>query len=91
MLPSPKRYHVSYERGTLTRSMKSWVGRLLEHMAKRERIGPEALTYGLAEIEDFHFYREGDPPPVPRVLPPLGAREEPDPEVDPFEALFMAP
>jgi len=91
MLPSPKRYHVSYERGALTRSMKGRVRRLLEHMAKRERIGPEALAYGLAELEDFRFHREGDPPPRSRVLPPLGAPEEPDLELDPFEALFMAP
>ena len=91
MLPSPKRYHVSYERSALTRSMKSRVGRLLEHMAKRERIGPEALAYGLAELEDFRFYRAGDPPQPLRVLPPLGAPEELVPEIDPFEALFMAP
>jgi hypothetical protein len=45
----------------------------------------------LAELEDFRFHREGDPPPPPRVLPPLGAPEEPDLELDPFEALFMAP
>ena len=91
MLPSPKRYHVSYERGALTRSMKSRSRRLLEHMAQRERIGPEALSYGLAELEDFHFYHQGDPPPAPRELPPLGAPEEPDQDLDPFEALFMAP
>jgi ribosomal protein S18 acetylase RimI-like enzyme len=65
--------------------------RLLEHMAKRERIGSEALAYGLAELEDFQFYRAGDPPPPPRDLPPLGAPEESDSELDPFEALFMAP
>jgi hypothetical protein len=92
MLPSPKRYHVSYQRGALTRSMKSRMKRLLEHMAKRERIGPEALSYGLAELEDFRFRRDGDPLPEPRVLPPLGAPEIPDPEtLDPFEALFVAP
>lgn len=92
MLPSPKRYHVSYERGALTRSMRSRMRRLLEHMAKRERIGAEALAYGLAELEDFRFHREGDPPPPPRLLPPLGVLETPDPaELDPFEALFMSP
>ncbi len=92
MLPSPKRYHVSYERGGLTRSMKARSRRLLEHMAKRERIGPEALAYGLAELEDFHFWHEGDPPPALRVLPPLGAPVALDPEVeDPFEALFLSP
>jgi hypothetical protein len=92
MLPSPKRYHVSYERGALTRSMKSKMQRLLEHMAKRERIGPEALEYGLAELDDFQFRRDGDPLPAARALPPLGAPEIPDPEaLDPFEGLFVAP
>ncbi len=92
MLPSPKRYHVSYERGALSRSMKSKMRRLLEHMAKRERIGPEALAYGLAELEDFRFRRKGDPLPAARILPPLGAPEFPDPEaLDPFESLFVVP
>lgn len=92
MLPSPKRYHLSYERGELTRFMKSRMRRLLEHMAKRERIGPEALAYGLAEIEDFHFRAEGEPLPPPRALPPLGAPANPDPEaLDPFENLFIDP
>jgi hypothetical protein len=92
MLPSPKKYHVSYERGALTRSMKNRMRRLLEHMAKRERIGPEALAYGLAELDDFRFYRDGEPVPALRVLPPLGAPEIPDPEaLDPFEVLFVAP
>ena len=77
MLPSPKRYHVSYERGALTRSMKSRMRRLLEHMAKRERIGPEALAYGLAELDDFRFHRVGDPMPETRALPPLGAPADP--------------
>ncbi len=92
MLPSPKRYHVSYERGALSHSMKSKMRRLLEHMAKRERIGPEALDYGLAELEDFRFRRTGDPLPSARILPPLGAPEFPDPQaLDPFESLFVEP
>ena len=92
MLPSPKRYFVSYERGALSRSMKSRMKRLLEHMAKRQRIGWEALEYGLAELDDFRFHRPGDPPPPLRLLPPLGAPEAPAPEaLDPFEALFVAP
>lgn len=92
MLPSPKRYHVSYERGELSRSMKNRMRRLLEHMAKRERIGPEALAYGLAELDDFQFHKDGELPPPPRFLPPLGAPVEPDPnEVDPYETLFVSP
>lgn len=91
ILPSPKRFHASYERDALTRSMRGKMKRLLEHMAKRERIGPEALTYGLAEIEQFDFQQDDDPVPVARILPPLGVEEEPPEESDPFEALFMAP
>jgi membrane peptidoglycan carboxypeptidase len=92
MLPSPKRYHLSYERGALTRFMKSRMRRLLEHMAKRERIGPEALAYGLAELDDFRFRRDGDPIAPPRILPPLGAPEVPDPTaLDAFETLFAEP
>jgi hypothetical protein len=92
VLPSPKNYYVSFERGELTRPMKNRSRRLLEHMAKRERIGADALVYGLAELDDFHFRREGDPPPSPRTLPPLGAPEAPEvEELDPYEALFLAP
>jgi hypothetical protein len=92
VLPSPKRYHLSYERGALTRSMKGSMQRLLEHTAKRQRIGPEALAYGLAELEDFHFHRETDPAPAPRVLPPLRTADAPDSApLDPFEALFLVP
>lgn len=93
MLPSPKRYHVSYERGELTRSMKGRMRRLLEHMAKRQRIGQEALAYGLAELDDFRFHRPGDPPAPLRRLPPLGVEPETleTAELDPFEALFQAP
>jgi hypothetical protein len=66
--------------------------RLLEHMAKRQRIGADALAYGLAELDDVYFRRDGDPVPPPRGLPPLGAPENPDPDaLDAFEALFVAP
>jgi len=92
VLPSPKNYYMSFERGRLSRAMKNRSRRLLEHMARRERIGPDALAYGLTELEDFRFREEGAPPPMPRILPPLGAPEEPAPEeLDPYEALFFAP
>ncbi|MCZ6807658.1 MAG: transglycosylase domain-containing protein [Deltaproteobacteria bacterium] len=91
ILPSPKRYHVYYERDALTKSMRSKMGRLLEHMAKRERIGPEALAHGLTELEQFDFQQEGDPPPLPRTLPPLGVTTDEVDEPDPFGALFVSP
>lgn len=91
ILPSPKRYHTSYERDALTRGMRGKMKRLLEHMAKRERIGPEALSYGLTEIDQFEFQQAGDPPPIVRVLPALGVEEEQPEDPDPFEALFISP
>jgi len=91
ILPAPKRYHASYERDELSRGTRSRMTRLLEHMADRERIGDEALTYGLAEIEEFDFHQEEEPLPGPRTLPPVGAPEEPTEELDPFEALFIVP
>ena len=52
----------------------------------------EALSYGLAELENLYFRRDGDRIPEPRDLPPLGAPEIPDPDaLDPFEELFVAP
>ncbi|MEM7135587.1 MAG: transglycosylase domain-containing protein [Myxococcota bacterium] len=91
ILPSPKRYHVSYERDALTRGMRGKMTRLLEHMSNRERIGPEALEYGLAEIDAFDFRQAGEPLPLARALPPLGVAVEAPDDPDPFEALFVAP
>jgi len=91
ILPSPKRYHVYYERDALTKSIRTKMERLLEHMAKRERIGPEALAHGLAELEQFNFQQDDDPPPLPRALPPLGVTTDEVEEPDPFEASFVAP
>ncbi|MEM7433731.1 MAG: transglycosylase domain-containing protein [Myxococcota bacterium] len=91
ILPSPKRYHVSYERDALTRGMRGKMTRLLEHMSNRERIGPEALDYGLAEIDAFDFRQAGEPLPLARALPPLGVAVEAPEDPDPFEALFVAP
>ncbi|MDH3726423.1 MAG: transglycosylase domain-containing protein [Myxococcales bacterium] len=91
ILPAPKRYHAYYERDALTTSIRSKMGRLLEHMAKRERIGSEALAYGLAELEQFNFQQDDDPPPLPRTLPPLGVTVDDLTEPDPYEVLFVAP
>ena len=91
ILPSPKRYHVYYERDALSKSIRNKMERLLEHMAKRERIGPEALAYGLAELEPFDFQQDTDPLPLPRTLPPLGMTVDEVEEPDPFEVLLVAP
>ncbi len=92
ILPSPKRYHEYYKRDALTPSIQGKMQRLLEHMAKRGRIGPDALAFGLSEIQAFDFRQDGEPAPPPRTLPPLGVElEDEEPGLDPFEALFVAP
>ncbi|MGB5810504.1 MAG: transglycosylase domain-containing protein [Polyangiales bacterium] len=91
ILPAPKRFHTSYERDALTRSMRGKTTRLLEHMAKRGRISPDALEYGLAEIAQFAFHQEDESLPPARILPPMPAPVEPSEAPDPFEALFVAP
>ena len=81
-LPSPKRYHAYYDRDALTPAMKNKMQRLLEHMAKRGRIGSEALTYGLQELETFDFHQEGEGPAPDRELPPIF---EPSREIEPID------
>ncbi|MEZ4286934.1 MAG: hypothetical protein R3A47_02050 [Polyangiales bacterium] len=44
--------------------------RLLNYMAKRERIGASALAYADAELTNFYFHRSGNTAPE-RELPPV--------------------
>jgi hypothetical protein len=60
LLPSPARYHLSYERGALTPSARARVERILHWMAQEGRIDENALSYGLAELSEglpFHYGR----------------------------------
>ncbi len=95
ILPSPKRYYMYYARDGLTNTMKTKMRRLLEHMAKRQRITEEALAYGLQEIEAFDFHQDGEPPPPARVLPIYFTElelEQADPwEMTPFGAELPSP
>ncbi len=65
VLPNPKLYYGQYERNELSESMRNRMRRLLTHMHARGRIDQAALDYGLAELDTFRFYREGDPLPTP--------------------------
>lgn len=68
-LPAPRRAGEQYERGELSRSGRSRMGNLLRSMKRRNLISEEAADYGLEELDDFRFYRRGDPLPPERVLP----------------------
>jgi hypothetical protein len=62
LLPSPARYHRSYERGALTPSARARVERILHWMAEERRIDENALSYGLAELsEGLRFHYDGRP------------------------------
>jgi hypothetical protein len=95
ILPSPKRYYTYYLRDGLSQTMKTKMRRLLEHMAKRQRITEQALVYGLQELELFDFHQEGEPPPAPRALPIYFTElevEQTDPwEMTPFGSEFPTP
>lgn len=69
ILPAPKRFHTSYEEGSLGVRMGNRVRRFLRHMHARGRLDDEALVFGLSEIDTLRFYREGAPLPAPRVVP----------------------
>jgi hypothetical protein len=59
LLPNPKGYYTSYERGSLTRAMRNRTERFLRHLQSRNRIDEVALQEGLAQLESFTFYRPG--------------------------------
>ncbi len=60
VLPNPKVFHGSWERGELTSSMRRRIGRFLRHLQARGRIDQEALELGLSELEQFRFVHPGE-------------------------------
>jgi hypothetical protein len=68
ILPSPKSYHKHYEKHALSDSLKSQIGKFLQHMRSRERIDEEALQFGLEELKSFRFYDPNQPPPPPVLV-----------------------
>ena len=72
VLPSPRRYHRSFELGRLTESMARRVGRLLRHMAERGRIDEQALQEGLAELQAGLRFRGPEETVAPPRPAPLG-------------------
>jgi hypothetical protein len=58
-----------YQAGTPSESTLRRMEQFLRHLNARGRLGAQGLAYGLAELDGFHFHREGEPPPPSRVLP----------------------
>jgi hypothetical protein len=73
ILPNPRRYHVHFESGEIPASWVERMRRILLRMAENEWYSPEAVAYGLREIERFHFARAGEVPES-RQIPGGAAR-----------------
>ncbi|MBC7170959.1 MAG: transglycosylase domain-containing protein [Polyangiaceae bacterium] len=69
VLPSPKSYAGMYLAGVPSESTLRRMEQFLRHMHARGRIGADALAYGLGELSNFAFHREGAPRPPARSLP----------------------
>jgi len=59
ILPNPKRYHASFERGTVSPAWTEIMRKLLVRLGERGSYTPEAVAYGLHELSGFHFVPEG--------------------------------
>ena len=68
ILPNPKRYHIHFENGEVPASWVERMRRMLLRMQEKGWYSPEAVAYGLREIERFRFVREAEVPP-PREIP----------------------
>lgn len=72
ILPSPKKRHAYYERGALSPSWQGKMRSLLVRLGARGSYDEEAVAYGLAEVDDFRFVKDGQGV-EPRIL--LGTTE----------------
>ena len=68
ILPNPKRYHVYFERGSVPASWVERMRRMLLRMQEKGWYTPEAAAYGLREIGQLRFARQGQIPEN-RVIP----------------------
>jgi membrane peptidoglycan carboxypeptidase len=68
ILPNPKRYHLAFERGSVGAGRIDEMRKMLARMRAREWYSPEAVDYGMKELESFHFVPEGTITP-PRQIP----------------------
>ena len=74
ILPNPKRYHSHFERGALSPQWAENLRRMFARMRERGWYSPEAVEYGLSEIDRFKFVPEGTivaPREIPGATAPL--------------------
>jgi hypothetical protein len=67
ILPNPKRYHLAFERGTLSTGWLDQMRKMLNRMRARAWYSPEAVDYGQKELTDFHFAPEGTVVPARQI------------------------
>ncbi len=75
ILPNPKRYHVHFENGSVPASWAERMRRMMLRMQEKGWYTPEAVAYGLGEIERFRFIRQGEIPQRREI--PGGTRKLP--------------
>lgn len=68
ILPAPKRYHGMYDKGRLSSGWQERMRAIFRRMQARQWYTPEAVQYGMTEIDRFRFYKPGEVSP-PRVVP----------------------
>ncbi len=74
ILPNPKRYHSFFERGALSPAWIDQMRHMLLRMRERGWYSPEAVDYGLKELQNFRFVPEGTivaPRQIPGHAAPL--------------------
>lgn len=59
ILPNPKRYHVQYELGRVSARWAERMRKILRRLQARHRYEPQVVEYGLSELSNFSFVKEG--------------------------------
>lgn len=68
ILPNPKRYHSYYQKNALSSGWAATMRSQMKRMGERGAYDERATAYGLLEIENFRFVKDGSIPP-PRIIP----------------------
>jgi hypothetical protein len=68
ILPNPKRYHAAFERGSLSPGWVDKMRKIFRRMRERGWYDAQATDFGLQELTDFRFVREGSIAPPRHVV-----------------------
>jgi hypothetical protein len=87
ILPNPKGYHSHFERGAPPPQWFDRMRKIFARMRSRGWYSPEAVEYGLAELQRFRFVPEGTPTEA-REIPGHAAPLPDAPEVFDVDDIF---